>query len=164
MCNGFRYDGSATFADQKRLDTSREQMALATAVSGGSQYAAALRRGRGEPNPVLLERLARLARRAEAQGGRVVLLLPPLAPGVEEALSRTTHSGGWLRATRKALEAWSDREKIALLDAGRSERYGCVAAEFIDPHHALPECYARVLSSFFAGHPQLLRPGAAANR
>lgn len=164
MCNGFRYDGSATFADQKRLGAGRELTALATAVSGGSQYAAALRRGRGQPNPALLDRLAGLARRAEARGGKIVLLLPPLAPGVEEALFRTAHSGAWLLATRKALEAWSGREQIVLLDAGRSERYGCVAAEFIDPHHALPECYARVLSRFFEGHPQLLRSGAAANR
>src|SRR4029079_11199744 len=45
MCNGFRYDGSATFADQKRLDTARAQALLATAASGSEQYAQALRRG-----------------------------------------------------------------------------------------------------------------------
>ena len=164
MCNGFRYDGSATFADQKRLGAGRELTALATAVSGGSQYAAALRRGRGEPNPALLDRLAGLARRAEARGGRVVLLMPPLMPGMEESLGKSAHSRTWLRATKDVIEKWAGHERIQLLDAGRSERYGCVAAEFIDPHHALPECYAKVLSGFFSGHPQLLRSGAAANR
>lgn len=152
-CNGFRYDGSATFADQKRLDTGGEGTALAAAISGGGQYAAALRSGRGELNPALLERLAKLARRLEGSGGRLVLLLPPLMPGMEEALSRTDHSAEQLHATRRALEAWSKRERLALLDAGRSERYGCVTTEFIDPHHALRECHRKVFAQFFRDHP-----------
>lgn len=164
MCNGFRYDGSATFADQKRLDANRARSVLAVAVSGGSQYATALRKGRGEPDPALLASLARLARRVEARGGTVVLLLPPLAPGMEEALSGTAHSGAWLRATKDVIEAWSARERIALLDAGRSERYGCSAAEFIDPHHALPDCYRKVFSRFFRDRPQLATAGGARNR
>lgn len=164
MCNGFRYDGSATFADQKRLGAGRELTAFATAVSGGSQYAAALRRGRGEPNPALLDRLAALARRAETHGGRVVLLFPPLMPGMEVALGRSEHSRSWLRSTKDTIEKWAAHERIQLLDAGRSERYGCVATEFIDPHHALPECYARIISRFFADHPEFSRPGALTNR
>jgi hypothetical protein len=148
-CNGFRHDGSATFADQKRLDAGAEAMTLAAAVSGGGQYAAALRSGRGELNPVLLERLARLARRLEGTGGHLLLLLPPLMPGMEEALSRTDHSAELLLATRRALEAWGQRERLALLDAGRSERYGCTVDEFIDPHHALPACYRRVFAHAF---------------
>ena len=164
MCNGFRYDGSATFADQKRLGAGRELTAFATAVSGGSQYAAALRRGRGEPNPALLDRLAGLARRAEARGGRVVLLFPPLMPGMEDALGKSEHSRTWLRSTKDVIEKWAGHERIQLLDAGRSERYGCVATEFIDPHHALPDCYARIISRFFSDHPEFLRSGAPANR
>ena len=159
MCNGFRYDGSATFADQKRLDAGRAPGVLAAAVSGNAQYALALRGGRGKPNPVLLERLARLARRAQAQGGTVLLLLPPLAPGVEEGLARAPHSAALLRATKDALTAWSVRERIPLLDAGRSEVYGCVAAEFVDPHHALPECYRKVLLRFFRDNPAVLTAG-----
>lgn len=156
MCNGFRHDGSATFADQKQLDASRARSALAAAVSSGGDYAATLRKSRGELNPVVLERLVRLARRLEAGGGRLLLLLPPLMPGMEEALAGTEHGAAPLRATREALEAWSRRERLALLDAGRSERYGCVAAEFIDPHHALPGCYRKVFARFFRDQPQFL--------
>jgi len=164
MCNGFRYDGSATFADQKRLDAGRARTSLALALSGGGQYALALKKGRGGPAPVMLDRLARLARDIEGQGGAVLLLLPPLMPGMEEALARTEHSGAWLRATKDALETWSAREKIALLDAGRSERYGCVAAEFIDPHHALPECYRKAFTRFFLDHPRILAAATARSR
>lgn len=146
LCNGFRHDGSATFADQKRLEAARAPATLAAAASGSGQYAAALRQGGGAPNPKLLERIARLARDAEARGARVLVLLPPLAPGVQEALGRTAHSGASLQATLEHLKTWAARERIALLDAGRSERYGCTMEEFIDPHHALPECYRRVLA------------------
>jgi len=164
MCNGFRYDGSATFADQKRLDASSARVVLASAVSSGAQYAAALRRGRGKPNQVLLDRLARLARRAGTRGGNVVVMLPPLMPGLEVGLSHTTHSGKWLSATKSMLEAWSLREGVTLLDAGRSERYGCTASEFIDPHHALPDCYRKVYARFFGRRRGLLAPAAAPNR
>jgi len=164
MCNGFRYDGSATFADQKRLDARNAQVALAVSVSGGGQYAAALRHGRGRPSPVLLDRLAQLARRAETRGGKVVLLLPPLMPGMEEALSKTSHSGEWLRSTKRVIESWAVHEQILLLDAGRSERYGCAVDEFIDPHHALPRCYSRIFSRFFLDHPWEAKAGAAGNR
>lgn len=163
ICNGFRFDGSATFADQKRLDAGRAPSALAAAVSGGGQYAAALRRGRGKPNPVFLEKIALLARRMEARGGRIVVLMPPLMPGMENALAATSHSGEWLRATKDAIRSWSEREHIILLDAGRSERYGCLPAEFIDPHHALPGCYGKIFSRFFHDHPGL-PAGGTGNR
>ena len=164
MCNGFRHDGSATFADQSRLDDARAQTVLAAAVASGGNYATTLKRSRGELNPVLLERLARLARRLESGGGQLLVLLPPLMPGMEAALAGTEHGGALLRATKEALEAWSKRERLALLDAGRSERHGCVAAEFIDAHHALPECYRKVFTGFFRDRPQFLAAGAAGGR
>lgn len=164
LCNGFRYDGSATFADRKRFDKSSAPAALAAAASGGGQYALALKKGRGEPAPVALERLARLARSVAGRGGAVLLLMPPLMPGLEEALAGSQHSGAWLRLTKAALESWSAREGVALLDAGRSERYGCVAAEFIDPHHALPGCYHKVFSRFFLEHPELLAAVSGGSR
>ncbi|HEY6824959.1 MAG TPA: hypothetical protein VI195_10995, partial [Steroidobacteraceae bacterium] len=164
MCNGFRYDGSATFADQKRLDAARAQALLATAASGSEQYAAALRRGQGEPNLALLAHLARLAHRLEGQGGTLVVMLPPLLPGMEEALARAPHSGPALRATKEVIEGWSTREHVVLLDAGRSERYGCIGTEFIDRHHALPECYRKVFSRFFANRAALQTTQAAPSR
>lgn len=163
-CNGFRYDGSATFADQKRLDAGRERAALATAVSGAGQYALALKKGGGEPSAALLDGLARLARRVEAQGGALLLLMPPLMPGMEQGLAASAHSGALLRATKAAIESWIVRNRIVLLDAGDSGRYGCVAAEFIDPHHALPACHRKVFTRFFSERPGFPAAAAAGNR
>ena len=99
-----------------------------------------------------------------AQGGRVVLLLPPLMPGMEVGLARTEHSGALLRATKEALESWSTRERLPLLDAGRSERFGCTVDEFIDPHHALPGCYRKAFTRFFQDHPHILAVVRAGSR
>ena len=147
----------------KRLGAGRELTALATAVSGFPvRRGAPARQGTAEPGAA---RQARWACAPRGGAGRQDRIAPAAAcAGRGRGAIPNAHSGAWLLATRKALEVWSGREQIVLLDAGRSERYGCVAAEFIDPHHALPECYARVLSRFFEGHPQLLRSGAAANR
>jgi hypothetical protein len=152
QCVGFRFDGSATFADQKRIDPRVSRTRLAAAAAAGSQYATALRRTRGEPDSPTLERLALLARRFAATGGRMVFFLPPLMPGLESELLRSLHSGAALARTKSTLAAWAKREQLVILDAGRSERQGCTAGEFIDPHHALPACYRKILPQFWAGY------------
>ncbi|MCC6610805.1 MAG: hypothetical protein IT515_14165 [Burkholderiales bacterium] len=161
LCNGFRYDGSATFAAQKPLREGEVAATLAAAVAGGSQYAVALQTQGGEPNPALLAALADLAHRVDRHGGRVLFLVPPLLPGVEAHLAATPHSRALLSRTKHALEAWAARERLTLLDAGRSERFGCQGVEFIDPHHALPECHRKVFARFFAVHREFAAVGAA---
>lgn len=151
-CVGFRFDGSATFADQKRIDPREGRTRLAAAAAGGSQYSQALRRSRGEPAAAMLERLALLARRFAAAGGRTVFVLPPLMPGLERELLASAHSGAALAHTKKLLASWAQREHIVIMDAGASERFGCMPAEFIDPHHALPECYRKILPRFWAAY------------
>ncbi len=152
LCVGFRFDGSATFADQKRIDPRESRTRLAAAAATGSQYATALHRTRGEPDAPTLERLALLARRFAANGGRMVFFLPPLVPGLERELLGSAHSGAALSRTKSAIAAWAQREQLVILDAGRSERYGCTAGEFIDPHHALPGCYRKILPRFWADY------------
>lgn len=158
LCNGFRHDGSATFAGQKRIGADEVATTVAAAAASGSQYARALRTGEAAPNPALLDALARLARRMERDGGRVLLVMPPLVPGMEARLAATAHSGELLARTKGALDAWAAREGLLVLDAGRAERFGCVAVEFIDAHHALPECWRKVFARFFAEHPALAAP------
>jgi hypothetical protein len=114
----------------------------------------ALRRTRGEPHAPTLKRLAALAQRFARTGGATVFFLPPLMPGLEQALLASAHSGPALTRTKEGLGAWAARERLTLLDAGASEKFGCTADEFIDPHHALPACYARVFARL---------PGAVTN-
>jgi hypothetical protein len=153
QCVGFRFDGSATFADQKRVTAARAPGVLAQAASASSQYARALANTAGQPDAALLDHLGDLLRRARARGVRVVLFMPPLLPGLDARLAASAHSGASLARTKAVLQGWAQQQDIPLFDAGASELHGCVATEFIDAHHALPDCYRKVLSRMFLPHP-----------
>ena len=155
MCVGFRYDGSATFADQKRVTVNGASSVLAQAASASSQYAAALSQKSGAPDVILLAALAAVVDKARERGVRVILYMPPLLPGLDARLAASTHSGSHLLQTKSVLRTWSQRNQVALFDAGPSEGFGCVSTEFIDAHHALPECYRKVITQIFAGQARL---------
>jgi hypothetical protein len=161
LCVGFRADGSATFADQKRVTDATAQSVVAQAASASSQYATALARKAGQPDAELLEQLAVLLRQSHARGIRVVFFLPPLVPGLDARLLASAHSGEKLRRTKAALTAWAAQQQAPLFDAGPSEQHGCIATEFIDAHHALPACYRKIMARLFTTRPaddQLPKP------
>lgn len=153
QCVGFRADGSATFADQKRVTEASAQSVVAQAASATSQYARALAQKAGQPDAELLEHLAVLLRQAQARGMRVVFFLPPLVPGLDARLLASAHSGANLARTKLVLQGWAQQHDVPLFDAGPSEQHGCVATEFIDAHHALPDCYRKIMARLFATLP-----------
>jgi hypothetical protein len=152
LCNGFRFDGSATFADQKRVAMTDATAIVAHAASASSQYARALGQTQGRPDMALLGHLQTLADRARSRDVRVVLFLPPLIPGLDARLLASAHSGAYLRRTKSVLQQWARERNLRLVDAGPSGQYGCVPTEFIDAHHALPACYRKVMGRIFADH------------
>jgi len=153
-CTGFRFDGSATFANLEKLDSKKADVLVARAVVPSAKYAAALIQSRGIPNQATLTRLATLAHGFKNKGGRIVFLLPPLLPGMERALATAPATAAYLAHTKLVLQQWSQHEKLTLIDAGKSEDFGCVATEFVDEHHALPECYTKVFARFQASLPK----------
>jgi hypothetical protein len=148
-CTGFRFDGSATFANLEPLSLQRAPVLIAGATVPSSKYAIELIKANGEIYPPLLSRLGEIARSMRQSGGRLILLLPPLLPGMNEALQTAPKTGPPLRRTREILEQWSHQEGVIIIDAGRSEQFGCSVPEFVDEHHALPQCYARIFSRFW---------------
>ncbi len=150
LCVGFRADGSATFADQKRVTEATAQSVVAQAANASSQYATALAGKAGQPDAELLDHLAVLLRQARAKGIHVVFFLPPLIPGLDARLLTSAHSGEKLRLTKTVLNAWAVQQQVPLFDAGPAEQYGCIATEFIDAHHALPACYRKIMARLFA--------------
>jgi hypothetical protein len=90
------------------------------------------------------------AQRFAAKGGRMMFILPPLAPGMENTLRNTPRWKACIDRTKASLDAWAQRYQVSIIDAGASERYGCVAAEFTDEHHAYAACYQRVLQRYFS--------------
>jgi hypothetical protein len=150
QCVGFRADGSATFADQKRITDATAPGVLAQAASASSQYARALAQKAGQPDAELLQHLAVLLQQARARGIHVVFFMPPLISGLDARLLASSHSGEPLRRTKTVLTAWAAQQQVPLFDAGPAEQHGCIATEFIDAHHALPACYRKIMARLFA--------------
>lgn len=153
QCVGFRADGSATFADQKRVTEATAQSVVVQAASASSQYSRALAQKAGQPDTELLGHLAVLQQQAQARGIRVVFFLPPLIPGLDARLLASAHSGMSLARTKAALQGWAQQQDVPLFDAGPSELHGCAASEFIDAHHALPACYRKIMARLIANLP-----------
>jgi hypothetical protein len=148
-CTGFRYDGSATFANVEPVPPRRATALIASALVPSSKYAADLIKSGGAVQPLLLERLAELARDLRRSGGRLLLILPPLLPGMERAFIDSPQLGPLLARTKQTLARWAKDNDVVIIDAGQSERYGCTAPEFVDEHHALSTCYARIFARFW---------------
>jgi hypothetical protein len=166
LCRGYRYDGSWTFANDKRLTPALAATYAAAAIAPSSRYAKHLCSTQGEPNRSLLEELGDTAQRLAGRGGRMIFLLPPLAPGMEKAFVQLPRWSACLARSKSALAAWARHNRVTVIDAGESERFDCVAGEFLDEHHAYPECHAKVLARYFrdnaAGRvpPGLYRPAS----
>jgi hypothetical protein len=86
----------------------------------------------------------------DKSNGRMVFLLPPLVPGMERELRKSPRWGACLERTKSELDTWARRHHVTIIDAGASERYGCVPGEFADGHHAYPACYERALRRYFS--------------
>lgn len=147
LCAGTRYDGSETFDNLDHVDN--PQKLIAVALASNSQYSANLAKTQGEPNPLFLQRLAGLARRAEKKGGGLILFMPPLLTGMEAEFLRHPQRSSALLHTKDTLRNWAARENIVIFDAGQAERFDCPASEFTDQHHAIMRCYARVWKYFW---------------
>src|SRR6266540_2088337 len=72
-----------------------------------------------------------------------------LVPGVEVDLMARKEIAPLLQCTKTVLLDWAERHNTLLFDAGRSEQFGCVASEFVDAMHAVPECYRKVLGALW---------------
>lgn len=161
-CNGFRYDGSATFSDYSRVNNAKQLVMGATASS--SKYAHSLLETKGVVNQALLDHLARLNAALKSRGGQLVVFLPPLLPNMEKAFLSHPQYAPYLLTTKNMLNRWALQEQITLFDFGQSEHYGCEGHEFLDEHHATQTCYWKIFPAFWQnarkpdGTP-LLRPG-----
>lgn len=146
-CRGFRSDGSWTYENMDRV--SNPQQLILLAMTSDSKYLQNLSKTAGRPNPAYLERLAALAHRAKQRGGDVIFIEPPMLSGMEAEIMHHPQLSGYLSETRQVLSAWATRERLTLLDAGQSEKFGCTAAEFTDEHHATPACFRKIFTAFW---------------
>lgn len=148
-CAGFRFDGSWSFGGEKRLTKANAATLARAAAAPSSKFFRSLCATGGEPNPEYLASLSVLAEEVGSRGGQMLFVLPPLVPGLEAAVAADAEGGGCLERAKAVLHSWAQRSNVVILDAGRSENYRCIPEEFIDEHHAYPECYRRALRFYF---------------
>ena len=148
-CLGFRYDGSWTFAGERRLDAARAAMLARAAAAPSSKFSQSLRATGGQPNAEVLHQLGAAVARFVRHGGYAVFLLPPLIPGMEQEILKHPVARKSLMRTKKVLDDWARRYGVTVIDAGASERFGCIPGEFLDENHAYPECHERILRRFW---------------
>ncbi|HXU93896.1 MAG TPA: hypothetical protein VFP33_09595 [Gallionella sp.] len=157
-CNGFRDDGSATYADYNHIDNANRL--IIGALASSSKYARALQHTQGAIDRGLFDRLATLNRDIKAKGGTLILYMPPLMPGLEAALMKHPEYSTYLRRTKQDLDSWAAENDGIVVDLGKSEKFGCTSVEFLDEHHADPACYRKVFRDFWqnGGIPVATRP------
>lgn len=164
-CTGFRFDGSATFANSARVDNANSL--ISAALSSNSQYYKNLLLTDGLPNPIFLQRINELNKRAKKNGGGVIVFMPPLLPGMEAEFLRHPQLGAALQKTKQTLQKWSNENEVILFDAGQSERYDCRPEEFLDQHHATATCYNKIFHQFWLNMPnpdRTIAPFSAGNK
>jgi hypothetical protein len=93
--------------------------------------------------------LAALDRAIAANGGTLMLYMPPLVPGLESALLNHPKLAAPLLRTKQELAAWASDKSLVLADFGQSEKFGCVPTEFLDEHHADGSCYRKIFAVFW---------------
>lgn len=144
-CTGFRYDGSATFANLDRVSVQELPSLVLSATIPSSKYSMALKDSKGEPDPEILDGLSRIVRKAK---GRVLFFMPPLIPGMEKRFLSLPGYSDDLKRTKAVMDAWAKKENVTIIDAGQSEKYGCRAGEFVDQHHAVYTCYEKIFEKY----------------
>lgn len=149
ICRGFRHDGSWTYGGDRRLTPARAAVLAQAAAAPSSKFSKFLCETGGEPNAGYLARFGKAAQDLARKGGRMVFLMPPIIPGMENAMGRHEPNRVCLERTKAVIGAWARQYRVTVIDAGRSERYGCEAADFSDEHHAYPQCLGRALASYF---------------
>lgn len=160
ICRGFRYDGSWTYGGDRRLTPARAAVLAQAAAAPSSKFSKFLCETGGEPHAEYLARFGKAAREFAAKGGRMVFLMPPIIPGMETAMGRHEPNRVCLERTKTVIGEWARQYGVTVIDAGRSERYGCEARDFSDEHHAYPQCLGRALASYFRAEGEgRVKPG-----
>lgn len=156
-CNGFRYDGSATFSDYTRAGDAARRL-IVDAMASNSMYSHSLEHSNGIPNQMLLDHLVRINDELVARGEQLILFMPPLIPGMEQAFMENPRLSPPLERTKQILNAWASEHHILLADFSRSGKIGCTTDEFLDLHHATHTCYQKIWADFWKRHPGLASP------
>jgi len=145
-CAGFRWDGTMSFEGQQPITETGHRLVLARSLQQNGEYVQSIRSHRGMPNEEYLRDLTQVAATLRARGGRMIVLLPPLLPGLERELLSSTDTAEYAGLTKRVIHRWAADHDITLIDAGASEDFGCQFSDFFDGHHNFGGCYDKIFT------------------
>ena len=98
---------------------------------------------KGVLNKDYLAELTKIDQGLKKRGGKLTIFLPALMPHASRTMGQL-ETGIYLKRTLVNLTTFSEENNLEILDASRSEQFGCEYDDFIDPHHALYTYYEKI--------------------
>jgi hypothetical protein len=160
-CSGYRYDGSSTFFGPNKLDEFQPiaadvaQTLLSEEGFRDSLYSKVIANTKAEIPESNYKILGDLNAALAARGGQLILLLPPMLPGLTRVALRDRAAGPLLEDFKTKIKDWAAIHAVDIVDLNQSEDYGCTATEFGDGHHAMSECWQKIGSRISLERPEL---------
>lgn len=97
-------------------------------------------------DPALVEAVEKLIVHLQAKGVKVVFAQTPFHPEFYQAM-KTRPFGATLDRIEQIAVDWNRRYGVTVVGGFDSQRIGCGTEQFIDWHHAKPDCLGKVLKA-----------------
>ena len=141
-CRGYRFDGSAIFPDRHVTQKEWEE----SLKNGLDKYQKQFNTNLGTIDKRYLNDFKEINQNLKNKGGKLIIVIPPLIPkatATMEQISKKTYAEKISR-----LLHFAKQNNIKVLNASKSEQFGCTYSDFLDSHHAFPSCYKKILHHF----------------
>jgi len=141
-CHGFRFDGSVIFPDQTRVSKKKWIDYL---NNGLGKYQNQFDTNLGTIGLKYLNDFKEINKNLRKRGGRLIILIPPLIPNATTTMEDFSNKA--YISKLGTLLNFSKKNNIDILDASKSEDFGCTHSDFLDAHHSFPSCYEKILGT-----------------
>ena len=140
-CHGFRFDGSAVFpglpmSEKKWIDYLE---------NGLKEYQKQFDKNLGTIDLQYLNDFKEINQNLQEKGGKLIILIPPLIPKATVTMEQVAKKIYMTKLER--LLAFAKQNNIMIINASKSEEFGCEYNDFLDAHHAFPSCYKKILKT-----------------
>ena len=140
-CRGYRFDGSAIFPNRHLT----EKEWIDTLNNGLEKYQKQFDTNLGTIDPRYLNDFKEISENLKRKGGKLIIHIPPLMPNATTTMEHVAQKSYMKKIS--TLLNFAKQNNITVLDASKSEKFGCTYNDFLDPHHAFPSCYKKILGT-----------------
>jgi len=140
-CRGYRFDGSAIFPNRHIS----EKEWIDTLKNGLEKYQKQFDTNLGTIDLRYLNDFKEISQNLKRKGGKLIILIPPLIPNATTTMEKIAKKE--YNSKLHKLLNFAKQNNIDVLNASKSEEFGCVPSDFLDTHHAFPSCYKKILKN-----------------